>query len=236
MQDRDALPRAVATRHLGPARAESGPRAVALVDAAVGRAIASPGTPLQRLAHRTCSVAAVALPAAALGWATWRAVAAFAEGGSNPAAYLGSSFAINAGLLVALAWALPWLAARKLAPSLVRARELGMARGVDEALEETGERVAAALEAAAAERAALEARRRAAIGAIGDVAPDAGRAPPDALRRLIASDPRPGVDAAASADAGAARAPAAVPSALQGAASEGVRATAHSATDAAPVS
>ena len=240
VQEHEALPRAVAARHLEPVRAGLGERAAALVDASVGRAVAAPGTPLRRAAHRACRAAAFALPVAALGWAGWRAVAAFAAGGSDPAAYLGANFAINASLLVALAWGLPWLAARRLAPSVGQALELGLRRGADEALDEIGERVGAALEAVAAERAALAARHRAARSVVGDAAPvaDGARALPDALRRLVADVP---ADAPANASAGAGREGGGAPTAPPGGApyapaSDGVRATTHSSTDAAPVS
>ena len=225
-QERGALPRAVAARHLDPVRAGLGELAEGLVDVEVGRALAAPGTPLQRVAHRACRVAAATLPAAALGWAGWRTVSAFAEGGSDPAAYLGTSFAINAGLLVALAWALPHLAARRLAPSLARARELGLRRGAEAALEAIGERVAAALESIAAERAALEARRREARAIAGDGAASSagGRAPPDALRRLVASGPPAAGSAADQGGSGRVPAP------------DGVRASVQSSTDAMPVS
>ena len=54
---------------------------------------------------------------AALGWAGWRVFDAFRRGASDSSAYLGTEFAITAGLLVALAWALPWWLARRARPS-----------------------------------------------------------------------------------------------------------------------
>ena len=243
------LPRAVAARHLAPVRDGLGERAAGTVDAAVGRAVAAPGTPLRRAAHRVCTVGAFALPAAALGWVAWRAVAAFAAGGSDPGAYLGTDFAINAGLLVALAWALPWFAAKRLAPSLERARELGLRRGANEALENVGERVAAALEALAAERAALERRYREALAAV-DGASEGARALPQTLRRLVTEAPAGRGDGPPSGNAGVS-VPPIVPSPLDGPTSagvtlagstsadpsaDGVRATTQSSTDAAPVS
>lgn len=224
-QDEPALPHAVAARHLEPASRGLGDLARARVDAAVGAALAAPGTPLQRAVHRGCRVLAALLPAAAIGWAGWRAVSAFAAGGSNPAAYLGPNFAINAALLVGFAWGLPWLLARRTAPSTRLALRRGLTNGLQDAVEVAGERIGAGVDAAVAERTALQARLAGLKDGIGAPTGDGARALPEALRRLVMRDATP--DARAPGEAGT------LDAHMR---SAGVRASVHSSTDAAPVS
>lgn len=98
------------------------------------KSLASPGNAVQRKLHQCLGILCVILPSAAMIWVVWRAVAGFAEGGSNPAAYLGSNFAINAALLLGLAWLLPIFLHRKTRPSPVKAAQRGMTLGLQKAL------------------------------------------------------------------------------------------------------
>jgi hypothetical protein len=82
----------------------------------------------------------------AMSWIGWRVVTGFAEGGSNPAAYLGSNFAINGSLLLALAWLVPAFLHRKLRPSLEKAALRGVEQGLQAALAQTSAAVGDAFE------------------------------------------------------------------------------------------
>ncbi len=104
------------------------------VSSHVEKSLALPGNALQRGLHKTLGVLSVLLPLAAMGWIAYRVVFAFAEGGSNPAAYLGSNFAVNGGLLLALSWLLPTFLSSKTRPSQVRAAQRGLTLGLQAAL------------------------------------------------------------------------------------------------------
>lgn len=101
----------------------------------LNKSLALPGTTLQRSLHKGLGVLCVILPLGAMCWIIWRVVIAFAEGGSNPAAYLGSNFAINAVLLLGLSWLLPVFLHRKSKPSPVSAAQRGLKRGLQQALD-----------------------------------------------------------------------------------------------------
>jgi len=109
------------------------------VNDAIQASLAAPGNRLQRIAHRTLGLLCVLLPMAAMGWIAWRVVYGFTEGGSNPAAYLGSNFAINSALLLGLSWLIPAFAQRKVQPSSEKAAQRGMLNGLENALIEVGD-------------------------------------------------------------------------------------------------
>ena len=208
--DTDAAPLGVVRRHLAPVRdglAEQLPR---LVDDALARSLAAPGTRWQRLAHRAFGVLATLLPLAALLWIGWRVLDAFRDGATNPAAYLGSDFAVNGALLLAIAWLVPLLLQRKLRPSRQRAAARGLREGLRRALEETRVRVAAALDTLTTERAALD-ETHAALWA--GTARSGDDPLPERLRRLLFDGAPRDVQRSA-----------------------GVRASTQSSTEAAPVS
>jgi hypothetical protein len=96
--------------------------------------LALPGSVTQRALHKSLGILCIVLPLSAMIWIAWRVVIGFAEGGSNPAAYLGSNFAINASLLLGLSWLLPVFLHRKSKPSPVRAAQRGMKLGLQKAL------------------------------------------------------------------------------------------------------
>ena len=106
----------------------------ASVNQARDAALANPGTPAQRFLGKLLTVLTSVLPVLALSWAGYRIVSAFYQGGSQPAQYLGSNFAINAVLLVGLSWLLPFILARKFKPSHRRIATKAMQQGASEAL------------------------------------------------------------------------------------------------------
>lgn len=112
-----------------------------LVQDALDRSLAHPGHKLQRTLHKGFGLLCVILPLAAMGWIAWRVVNGFAVGGSNPAAYLGSNFAVNGALMLALAWLMPAFIQRKLQPSREKAALRGLQQGLDIALAEVEQAV-----------------------------------------------------------------------------------------------
>jgi len=212
-QAQGRLPRGVARRYLMPA-AELG--LAALDDAAnavIGQALARPGTAWQRRLHAALATLTTLLPLAALGWAGWRVVAAFARGGDDPAAYLGTEFAITAALLVALAWALPWWLARRVRPSRAGALLRGLRGAVS-----AGQATVSSVVSESLER--IEHERRALRTELDDALRTAGS-------RALPARAGPGQRDQAAL-------PVVLSRLLSGATH--VRAATHSDTDAAPVS
>ncbi|MGQ7846493.1 GTPase [Granulosicoccus sp. 3-233] len=109
----------------------------ATVDDTVNRSLALPGGVWQRRLHAGLGALCLLLPLAAMGWIGWRVVSAFAQGGSNSAAYLGSNFAINGALLLALAWLIPAFLQKKTRPSREKAALRGARDGLAAALAQT---------------------------------------------------------------------------------------------------
>ncbi|MBX2881152.1 MAG: 50S ribosome-binding GTPase [Granulosicoccus sp.] len=124
-------------------------------------ALNSPGSSVQRILHKLFAVLASVLPALAMAWAGYRIVTAFHAGGATPAAYLSSNFAINALLLLALAWALPYFLYRKTKPSRVTAARKGLREGLNHSLTHFGDQVSEALRKLRAEKDQLQDNGRA---------------------------------------------------------------------------
>jgi len=118
--------------------------------------LANPGTTLQRWLHGFAGWLSAILPLCAMAWAGYRIVAAFHAGASTPAAYLSSNFAINAGLLVLLAWALPYVVRQKTRPSPRAAAKRGLQKGIAAALDQVGLVANERLQTIAAARDTLE--------------------------------------------------------------------------------
>lgn len=113
----------------------------AIVEDALNRSLALPGGVWQRRLYTTLGALCLVLPLAAIGWIGWRVVNGFAEGGSNPAAYLGSNFAINGSLLLALSWIIPAFLQRKVKPSRQKAAYRGLETGLNSALLQTSQAI-----------------------------------------------------------------------------------------------
>ena len=113
---------------------------------ALRAALRKPGTALQRLLYRTTGLLAGLLPILALVWVGYRLFTGYYQSAVEPSHYLGIDFAIHSVLLVLTAWLLPYLAHRKLRPSLQKAARRGLQAGLAEGLTETGHRVEKALE------------------------------------------------------------------------------------------
>jgi hypothetical protein len=117
------------------------------------QALANPGNALQRILLKISGLMAVLLPLAAIGWVSWQVVRGYYRSALLHTDYLGTDFAVHSGLLIAIAWLLPYFIYRKLKPSAERTAVKGLRAGIELGLNQAGERVSEALEK-------LEQRRR----------------------------------------------------------------------------
>lgn len=180
------------------------------VDDAVNRSLALPGSPWQRRMYAFAGALCLLLPLAAMGWIAWRVVNAFAEGGTDPAAYLGSNFAINGALLLGLAWVIPAFVQRKLKPSREKAALKGVRQGLASALSQTSAAVGEGFNGLTAQSHELREQYQALWLSLPRTANDNL---PETVRRMLASE----IDGLSQRELD-------------------VRANTHNSTDAAPVS
>jgi hypothetical protein len=101
---------------------------------ALRASLARPGNFAQRFLLKFTGACAVLLPLAAMGWVSWQAFIAYYESAQTHSGFLGSDFAIHSGLLVAIAWLLPFFLHQQLKPSTERAALRGLRKGTDAGL------------------------------------------------------------------------------------------------------
>lgn len=116
------------------------------------RALANPGNAFQRTTLRISGVLAVLMPLSAIAWVSYQVVKGYYESALGHLAYLGTDFAVHSGLLIVLAWLLPFFAYRKLRPSAERTAARGLRSGLVLALAAIGERVSEVLKQSEARR------------------------------------------------------------------------------------
>jgi hypothetical protein len=153
---------------------------------ALGRAIARPGTPVQRVARRGAKAAMAVLPAAAVVRVAYDVVAGYGRGVAGGAPFLGLAFAVHAALLIALAWLLPALLHHLLRPDLRAAVVRGLTAGLDAGLDAIAEELDAAFDLALQERQVLTDEVDHLSAAIDRQCRPSRAAPPPAVRRLLA--------------------------------------------------
>ncbi|HIP53462.1 MAG TPA: hypothetical protein EYH03_05570 [Chromatiales bacterium] len=100
----------------------------ALEDDAV-RAMARPGTPIQRGLYRASGVLSWLFPLGAAGWTVFHVVTAFYGATQGERGFLGFDFAIHSALLIGLAWLIPWIVHARLRPSPAASLRRGMRKG-----------------------------------------------------------------------------------------------------------
>lgn len=110
------------------------------------QALANPGNAVQRFFLKLTGLCAVILPLAAIAWVSYYAVTAYYESALTHAGYLGVDFAIHSGLVIAIAWLLPFFLNRLLKPSAERAAVKGLRNGVAAGLALIQTQIEAALE------------------------------------------------------------------------------------------
>lgn len=115
------------------------------VEDALRAALARPGTALGRLARRATGFLMACLPAAALVWVAWKVVEGYYFAGRGGTTFLGVDFAVHSGLLVLLAWAVPFTLDRLLRPSMRRAALSGIQAGLEDGLNSVGANLMSAM-------------------------------------------------------------------------------------------
>lgn len=143
---RDRLERAAAgaaesVRSLAPAR--------------VRTALSRAGGAWRRAARRVTGFLMAFLPLLALAWIGSVVVWRFYHAAIHDGRFLGGDFAINAALLVLVAWAAPFALDRLLRPSLERTVVAALRQALRDGLSQTADQLRAALDALAAQVASL---------------------------------------------------------------------------------
>ncbi len=98
------------------------------------RALARPGTPLQRAAQAALRGLFYGLPLATAGWAVYHTVARYRLAVADTAAFLGLDFAVHSLLMILLAWLVPFVVHRWTRPTRRAAARRGLNAGVEEAI------------------------------------------------------------------------------------------------------
>lgn len=118
-----------------------------VIEAAAIKALATPGTILQRVMHRVMSNLSWILPLLAAGWAVLHVVVRFYTGTQGEQEFLGFNFAIHTVLLISLSWLIPRFLQKKLEPSMTQALQYGLKNGIAQGLSETEARARRLFEA-----------------------------------------------------------------------------------------
>jgi len=155
-------------RRLDKVGAQCRPTVLDAVQEQVRAALLRPGALPVRVARRVTGFLMSALPLAAVAAVAWQVVRGYWRGSHGESEYLGWDFAINSGLLVLVAWGVPFLVDRLLRPSVEAAVLRAMRHGLATALEDLGEQMQRALRDARLEAGGLQgAGRELALEAAG---------------------------------------------------------------------
>ncbi|NJA06415.1 GTPase domain-containing protein [Methylococcaceae bacterium WWC4] len=126
-------------------RDTAGAKVVSQTELAGRMALLNPGNRPQRIVLRIATVAATALPLAAMTAVGYQVYFGYYRGATGLGAYLGSDFAIHSGLLIGLSWLIPYFLQRQLQPSLQKAAQRGLQKGLQQALAGVWAEIAASL-------------------------------------------------------------------------------------------
>ncbi|RDH89126.1 MAG: hypothetical protein DIZ77_02725 [endosymbiont of Seepiophila jonesi] len=99
------------------------------------KVLAKPGTAVQRFFFTITGWLSWFLPLSAAGWAIYHIISRFHAGTQGEGHFLGIDFAVHSGLLILLAWFIPWLAQRKLHPSIAGTLSKGLTEGIHAAVD-----------------------------------------------------------------------------------------------------
>ena len=150
----------------------------------LSQALAKPGSAWQRKLYGLLGALCFVLPLAALVWISVRIVAAFVDGGIDTSAYLGSSFAVNAALLLAISWLIPAIAHATLTPSYEQAAMQGLKQALVDVFERTRDQVDESLQVLAEEASHL---RRSYQQLWSEMPTDGTAELPEPVRRMLIS-------------------------------------------------
>jgi hypothetical protein len=143
-------------RRLDKVGAQCGPTVLDAVQEQVRAALLRPGALPVRVARRVTGFLMSALPLAAVAAVAWQVVRGYWRASQGESEYLGWEFAINSGLLVLVAWGVPFLVDRLLRPSVEAAVLRAMRSGLATALADLGEQMQRALRDARQEAGGLQ--------------------------------------------------------------------------------
>lgn len=121
------------------------PTVTAPIEQRLREALARPGTRLQRALRRVTGFLMTLLPVLALLWVAYNVVTGYYRASRGQGGYLGSDFAVSSVLLIAVAWAVPFVCDRLLRPSLERAALSAMRQGLANGLDVLGDKIRGAI-------------------------------------------------------------------------------------------
>ncbi len=102
----------------------------------VRKSLIKPGNVVQRSVLKIAGIAEIILPISAMGWVGYQAFMHFYKSSlMDTPQYLGTNFAINSVMLIAIVWLFPYFLQKKLQPSLEKAAVKGLQKGVDKSLQ-----------------------------------------------------------------------------------------------------
>jgi len=127
---------------LRPVRTQASRVVLDRAQTALRHALAHPGNVWQRLLLKFSGLLTVVVPLAATGWVSYEVVARYYQSLQTQTPFLGTDFAIHSGLLIVVAWLLPYVLHRKLRPSAERAARRGLMNGIENALDQLSKDVA----------------------------------------------------------------------------------------------
>lgn len=107
---------------------------VAELEQGLARALVKPGTPVQRILHKSLAFLFYALPVVTACWAAYHVVTRYAQGLSGESGFLGFDFAVHSLMLIGLSWFVPFTLARWLRPSYRAAARRGLRDGSERAI------------------------------------------------------------------------------------------------------
>ena len=155
-------------------------------------ALLKPGTALQRFIYRSTGLLSAILPLAALGWVGYRVLTGYYQSAQAPEQYLGINFATHSLLLVTTAWLLPWLAHRRLKPSMQKAAQHGLQAGVASGLAEISQQVRQTLEKLQREQQEIQTSARQLLQEFAGTATISRPADHETLTRMLVSESEAG--------------------------------------------
>ena len=102
----------------------------------VRKALIKPGNIIQRSVIKISQFAEMVLPIVAMGWVGYQVFIEFYESSLDEIPhYVGTDFAINSTMLIAIAWLFPYFLQKKLKPSIEKAALKGLNQGFITALQ-----------------------------------------------------------------------------------------------------
>jgi hypothetical protein len=151
-------------------------------------ALARPGSALGRLARRITGFLMTFLPALAVLWVAYAAIAGYHAATRGAAPFLGTPFAIHSAVVVLIAWLVPFGLDRLLRPALEQTALRALRAGLRAGLDAAGRNLSTALTAVAAEARRQREQAEALLRQGTRIAPPAAEVVA-AIQRLVLQPP-----------------------------------------------